>query len=145
MLPNLVEYHRPATMKRLTLLAVVAMMLMVIGCNSATTPLPTPGPAPTAFPTGTFTMQLGNHQWTMLLGENGNCTLVEDGVIVSTGVYKVTGDQLEWLQNSYCAAQGAERGIYTWSFDGKELTFKQIRDTCADRKAWLANLWTRKP
>lgn len=76
-------------------------------------------------------MQLCNHQWTMLLGENGNCTLVEDGVIVSTGVYKVTGDQLEWLQNSDCAAQGAERGIYTWSFDGKELTFKQVRDTCA--------------
>jgi hypothetical protein len=85
-------------MKRQILLGVVVVALTVIGCSSAATPLPTPAPAPMAFPTGTFTMQLGNHQWTMLLGENGNCTLVEDDVIVSTGVYKVTGDQLEWLQ-----------------------------------------------
>jgi hypothetical protein len=133
-------------MKRQILLGVVVVALTVIGCSSAATPLPTPAPAPMAFPTGTFTMQLGNHQWTMLLGENGNCTLVEDDVIVSTGVYKVTGDQLEWVKHTYCAAQGAERGTYTWSFDGKVLTFKPIQDGCADRKAWLDNIqWTRKP
>lgn len=133
-------------MKRLTLLAVMLIVTTVIGCSSGATPLPTPGPAPTAFPIGTFTMQLGDNRWTMTLNENGSCTLVEDGVFVSTGVYKVTGDQLEWLQNSYCAAKGAERGTYTWSFDGKVLTFKQIQDGCADRKAWLDNIgWTKKP
>lgn len=134
-------------MKRLTLVAVVLMGLTVIGCSSgAAESLPTPGPAPTAFPIGTFTMQLGNHQWTMLLNEIGSCTLVEDGVMVSTGVYNVTGDQLEWLQNTYCAAQGAERGTYTWSFDGTVLTFKQVQDGCADRKAWLDNIqWVKKP
>ena len=134
-------------MKHLTLLAVVGMVLTVIGCNSAPTPsLPTPGPAPTAFPSGTFTMQLGDNHWTMTLNENGSCVLVEDGVFVSIGVYEVTGDQLEWLQSPYCAAQGAERGTYTWSFDGKVLTFKQVQDKCADRKAWLGNIqWTKKP
>ena len=134
-------------MKRLTLLAVVAMVLTVIGCSSGAPPsLPTPGPAPTAFPIGTFTMELGNNQWTMTLGESGSCTIVEDRVIVSTGVYQVTGNQLEWLQNSYCAAKGAERGTYTWSFDGKVLTFKQVQDGCADRKTWLDSIkWTKKP
>lgn len=134
-------------MKRLILLAVMGMVLTVIGCSSGATPsLPTPGPALIAFPIGTFTMQLGDNQWTMRLNENGNCILVEDGVIVSTGVYNVTGDQLAWLQNAYCAAQDAERGTYTWSFDGKVLAFKQIQDGCADRKAWLDNIgWTKKP
>lgn len=134
-------------MKRLILLAVVLMVLTVIGCGSRATPtLPTPGPAPTAFPIGTFTIQLGDNRWTMTLNENGSCTLVEDGVFVSTGAYKVTGDQLTWLQSAYCAQQGAERGTYAWSFDGMVLTFKQIQDGCKDRKAWLDNIqWMKKP
>ena len=134
-----------AQLKKLAALAAV-VMLVGVGCGAQATPLPTPAPATVKFPSGTFTMKLGDNQWAMSLGENGTCSIVEDRVMVSTGVYKVTGNQLEWLENAYCAARGAERGTYTWSFDGEGLTFQSLQDGCADRKAWLDNIrWTKKP
>ena len=135
-------------MKKLPLLAIVVIVLMIIGCSSDVTPsLTTPGPAPTPFPIGTFTTQIGDNRWTVEFKANGIISVIEDGVFVLTAVYNVTGDQLEWFQDSYCGQQrNTERGVYTWSFDGNMLTFNEVQDRCAYRKAVLHQIkWEKKP
>ena len=51
----------------------------------------------------------------------------------ASGTYQVRGDTLTWLTDSYCRAEAAELGTYTWAWDGTTLTLAEVQDECASR------------
>lgn len=131
----------------------IVLVLIAVGCGpSATptpvppppTPLPTPGAATTAFPIGNFVLDGGDP-----LGGH-TCEYKADGTFVyqghgntAKGTYTVTGDQVV-LRDDYCG--GGLVGTYTWTFDGKALTFKALNDKCSARWSLLDNIkWEKKP
>ena len=47
------------------------------------------------------------------------------------------------LKGGYC---GDAEGHYTWAYDGTVLSFKVLKDSCADRRAEVdLSKWKRKP
>lgn len=119
-------------------LLLIAMMLALgtTNCGPAAAPgqLPTPGPATSPFPLGTFTKDeedpLGGH--TNIFQADGSYIYQGHGR-GATGTYSVTGDQIVFKDN-YC---GSVLGRYTWSFDGSVLSFRMLDDTCAARSGVL--------
>jgi hypothetical protein len=58
------------------------------------------------------------------------------------GTYRVTGDQVV-LKGGFC---GDAEGHYTWAYDGAVLSFKVLRDSCADQRAEVdRSKWKKKP
>lgn len=129
--------------KNLALVALV-LVLATVGCASSATPtpLPTPGSATTVFPVGTFTMGI----WDWEFRADGTEVASELGVgLREDGKYTVTGNQIvvQDTKGIYC---GEPKGIYTWTFDGKVLTFKAIYDPCAERRNVVdGSSYSKKP
>lgn len=119
-------------------LIAIALILGAAGCASsaAPKPLPTPGTATSAFPTGTFLWQgedpFGGHQ--VEYRSDGSYVYQGHGR-AARGKYTLTGDQVLFLDN-HC---GGVKGIYKWTFDRSTLAFELLDDTCADRLGVLAH------
>jgi len=119
----------------------IALVFIVVGCRPATpqptTPLPTPGAATTAFPTGTFTMG----DWKCEIRADGSYRTYQP-MASETGTYTVTGNQVVLIASGgSCRA----KGTYTWTFDGKALSFKALDDPCTKRRMLDGSKWLKQP
>ena len=133
----------------------LAIMLMVVACGpgatqtppapTATVVPPTSTPAPTAttappFPVGATFTKVG---YTMEFKADGTAHTESRWVDID-GVYTVTGDQIA-MQDDYASCKDIV-GIYTWTYDGAELSFTTIDDKCRDRKNVVEwGTWLKKP
>lgn len=94
-------------------------------------------PPATRFPTGTYRME----SWTF--------TFSDDGTFFATnqqhddrGTYEVDSHRLK-LTGDYCP--GTE-GTYTWAVEGTDLSFRAIKDVCADRLVIMERAsWVKQP
>ncbi len=117
-------------------IVVVALVLMLtaVGCASSATLTPQPTPKPTTpdFPVGTFAAG----SWVWEFRADGTQIASKSGALYEDGTYTVTGNQIivQDTRGIYC---GEPKGIYTWAFDGKVLTFKVIDDPCAGRRVMV--------
>ena len=53
--------------------------------------------------------------------------------LTAFGTHTVSGNQIVFKESSDTCGLGAEKGTYTWTYDGKTLTFKVIDDRCGGR------------
>ena len=100
------------------------------------------GPAPTAastmtFPTGRYVN--AGFSWEF----KGDGSFISSGPPGSeTGTYVVTANQVVIT----CQCCGEVAGTYTWTYDGKALSFKAIADKCSNRlKVVAAGPWLITP
>lgn len=114
--------------------------LVVTGCaaqpdQAGAPPLTdTSGQEATAFPHGTWTGTCENKiRRVMDVAEDGTWTMVVNGMDSSSGTYRVAGDTFIFETDRACAAEGHERGVYTWALEGGRLTFTKVDDDCAWR------------
>ena len=91
------------------------------------TALPTPGPATTDFPTGVFVYGK-DHTWEF---RSDGTASWKTNRYSGEDTYKVTGNQIV-ITGDGC---GDLEGLYTWDYDGTVLSFRVLRDPCADRRA----------
>ena len=113
-----------------------------------TVALPTPAPAKTPFPIGGFTMEDADGKWVMTLAADGDFTLTRNNGPWVEGRYTLAGNQITLHDVSgpgtkKCAGKGD--GTYTWSFDGKVLTFEAVNDQCDARRGTQQGKWTKQP
>lgn len=60
------------------------------------------------------------------------------------GTYVVDKDKIVFTQTEGGLCSGVP-GTYTWSFDGKALTFAAVDDQCSIRRAdWQAGPWMKQ-
>ena len=117
---------------------VIVLMLTAIGCSPSATssPPPTPGTTTPSFPVGIFT-SVG---WTWEFKVDGSFVAEGPGE-GEKGTYTVTGNQIVF-KGDYC---GDVTGTYTWTFDGKALSFKALDDQCNSRRdVVVRDDWSRK-
>ncbi len=87
-------------------------------------------------------------EWTMEITENEimvtNPRPGSDSFPV--GVTAITADHVNFYADDECSApHDAIEGKYTYAFDGHELTFDLIEDSCSDRQVLLTTApWVRK-
>ena len=73
---------------------------------------------------------------------DGSCISKLSGEVVENATWTVTDDQIVF-KGDYC---GDKLGEYTWTYDGKILSFKEIDDKCSDRLGVLKDSqWLKKP
>jgi hypothetical protein len=74
---------------------------------------------------------------------DGHYTYDDDGSVSTEGTYKVTGNQIVFIE--YGPADAAclhLPGKYTWAFAGKVLTLKEMEDRCLTRQYdWASGEW----
>ena len=93
-----------------------------------------------SFPRGTFAPQFGPYQVTFK--DDGTFVFSEGGVVASEGTYSIDGNELTWETDSHCAAGGAEKATYTWTFDNNELVLKaKGTDGCVDSAPLYSVPW----
>ncbi len=105
---------------------ILLAILVIAGCSSST-----PQPQSTAtlavessFPTGIFK----NGDWTWEFKDDGSTS--STGPMGSeNGTYSVDGNQLVIT----CECCGNVAGVYSWAYDGEELTFTPVEDQCNSR------------
>lgn len=113
-------------------LVLFLVVVLITGCSPGTS-----SPAQVSFPTGTFE----NGEWSWEFKVDG--TFLSSGPIGSeAGTYQVAGNQVTIA----CQCCGNVEGTYLWAFEGSELSFTVVEDTCANRKDVVdGNAWTMKP
>jgi uncharacterized lipoprotein NlpE involved in copper resistance len=134
----------------------LAIVLMVVGCDTsatqspptvAPTPVsPTQTPEPTAapalpFPTGIF----AKASLTWEFKPDG--TYIKEGHTAATagkysGTYAVTGDQVV-VQDDDMSCK--DEGTYAWTYDGEVLTLTVVDDQCRDRAGMTRGKWRKQP
>ena len=101
-----------------------------------------------AFPIGTFTNSVG---WTYDFKNDGRYIFQQADVHSGVGTYSITGKQVAFSESTSTYAEGncvgdAKEGVYTWTFDGKALSFKVLDDRCGSREGLLTSgPWLKKP
>lgn len=108
--------------------------------------------APRPFPSGAFdvkpyqgvfaTIALPK-QITYMFKDDGTYAVAGHGFALGSGKATVTGDQVS-LAGKFLDGSCPEEGVYTWSFDGKNLKFSVVQDPCEDRKIGLAGGMTKR-
>lgn len=91
-----------------------------------------------AFPIGEFVGEdfaiLFRHDGTYSVGTADGAT------IVSTGVYRIKGNQLEWVEDSFCRMPA----VYSWAYSDDTLTWTPVgEDVCAERAMVLSVPYTK--
>jgi hypothetical protein len=56
-----------------------------------------------------------------------------DGYFV-TGTYTVSGDQIQIQEQDCFGEPGTSKGTFTWTYDGKALSFQSLGDECPARE-----------
>jgi len=107
-----------------------------------------PAPAAPPFPIGAFAMEDVDGKWMMTFTADGNFTLTRNGGLWVEGRYILDQNQITihdagGPKLSTCKGKGD--GTYTWSFDGKVLTFEVVNDLCDGRRGTQLAKWTKQP
>lgn len=112
------------------------LLLIALACTSCADRTPTPVVDPGPFPSGTFI----NLDWAWELFPDGTLEYYqpEDPSNRYQGTYSLDGDRIE-IQDSLC---GTIKGKYIWEFNGKELKFTSVDDSCYDRRSYMVLPWT---
>jgi hypothetical protein len=65
-----------------------------------------------------------------------------DDVIVTEGTFSVKGDEITWIQDSWCDAENAGSVKNKWSADDRGLKFELIgEDPCEGRRNATSLTW----
>ena len=90
------------------------------------------------FPTGTYS----HNQYVSEYRDDGTFTMWENDEIVTEGTYSVEGDELTWIQDSFCDAENAGSATYKWSADENGVSFELIgEDLCDGRRDSCSVTW----
>ena len=90
------------------------------------------------FPTGTYT----HNQYVTEYRDDGTHTLWENDEVVTEGTFSVEGDEVTWIQDSFCDAENEGSATYKWSADDQGLKFELIgEDLCKGRRDTLSVKW----
>jgi len=74
--------------------------------------------------------------------EDGTFTMWNNDEIVTEGTYSVKGDEVTWIQDSYCDEANAGSATYKWSADDRGLKFELIgEDLCNGRRLANSEKW----
>ena len=120
----------------------LGLMMQVGAFPPPAAPSATQAPAATAFPIGIFTNPVG---WTWEFKDDGRQVL-QMPQLTASGTHTVSGNQIVFKESSDTCGLGAEKGTYTWIYDGKTLTFKVIDDRCGGRVGTITSgPWVKKP
>ena len=114
-----------------------AFILLLVGVIISGCSPETSSSTPVSFPKGTFIS--GDWSWEF----KADGTFLTSGPVGSeTGTYQVTGNQITIT----CQCCENVKGTYLWAFEGSELSFTVIDDTCANRKDVVdGSSWMKKP
>ncbi len=125
---------------KFSLVILQAMVLFSAGCSEK---------APVAhsiqgnaFPIGAFAASSSDGKWEEIFRDDFTYTILLDQTpIVKKGTYTLHENAIV-LEGSFQTCNGAERGTYTYEFDGNILTFKAVSDKCALRmQTQTGNTW----
>ena len=90
------------------------------------------------FPTGSYR----HNEFVAEYREDGTFTLYENGEVSTEGTYSVEGDEITWIQDSFCDEQNAGSATYQWTADDNGLSYEVIgEDQCEERFATLSVKW----
>ena len=90
------------------------------------------------FPTGSYR----TGEFVAEYRDDGTFTLYENGEVSTEGTYSVEGDEITWIQDSFCDAENAGSATYKWSADDQGLKFELIgEDQCEARHTTLSVKW----
>jgi hypothetical protein len=90
------------------------------------------------FPTGTYR----NDSAVTEYRDDGTITMWDNDEIVTEGTYSVEGDEITWIQDSWCDEENAGSATYKWSADDDGLSFELIgEDLCEGRRNAMALKW----
>jgi hypothetical protein len=111
------------------------LLLITLASTSCANRTPTPVVDPGPFPLGTFV----NLDWAWELFPDGTYEYYqpEDPSNRYPGTYSLDGDRIE-IQDSLC---GTIKGKYIWEFNGKEIKFTSVDDSCYDRRTYMVLPW----
>jgi 7,8-dihydropterin-6-yl-methyl-4-(beta-D-ribofuranosyl)aminobenzene 5'-phosphate synthase len=156
---------------KLFYLGAIALLLGVLAACAAPAIAPTaPPPAPTAtpvpptavpptataapltFPYGAFDVKPYDGVYnkvsvpkaiTYVFKADGAYTTSGHGFALGSGTLTVKGDQIT-LVGKFLDGSCPEEGKYTWTSDGKKLSFTAVQDPCDDRRIGLTGGMTRR-
>ena len=112
------KYTRP-----IWLIIVLALLSLALYACSATSKA-------AQFPTGKF-VNSGNDIYTYEFKPDNTWSYYTGGLMAAKGTYKIDGDT--WIEQG--TPECPYTGSYTWTYDGKNLTFKlKDSDGCSPRK-----------
>jgi len=96
-----------------------------------------PSGSKVSFPTGTLTAP--KHPGIKLaFNEKGTFTIMNGDEIISTGLYSVTGNEIQIGPDTFCTPQGKGTGTYVWRVQYGRLIFRvKGKDPCLQRKFFL--------
>jgi hypothetical protein len=74
--------------------------------------------------------------------DDGTFTMWDSDEIVTEGTYSVKGDEVTWIQDTWCDAVNAGSATYKWIADDQGLKFEKIgEEKCNGRWAALSIKW----
>ena len=74
--------------------------------------------------------------------EDGTFTMWNNDEVVTKGTYTVKGDELTWIQDSWCDKENAGSATYKWSANERGLRFELIgEDNCQGRRIACSEFW----
>ena len=93
-------------------------------------------------------MEDADGKWVITLAANGDLTLTRNAGLWVEGRHTLAGNQITLHDVSgpgtkKCVGKGD--GTYTWSFDGKVMTFEAVNDLCDARRGTQQGKWTKQP
>lgn len=139
---------------RMPALALAVGMCALAGCNGD--PVVSPDPLLGEFPPGTFANDIDASEvafeflvghYVMTFGGAGSFEVTHNGVQVVAGIVTVSDDKitLEDQSGSLACLPPVEKGTYSWSFDGADLTLTPFSEPCDGRPQVLgAGAWTKQ-
>jgi len=88
------------------------------------------------FPTGVFVHET-RQNLTLQFNDDGSYIVREGNVVDATGTYSISGNQYT-EDTDYLPCKHARTATYTWTFDGRILTFELVgEDNCIERRESL--------
>jgi hypothetical protein len=74
--------------------------------------------------------------------DDGTFTMWNNDEISTEGTYSVKGDEVTWIQDTFCDAENAGSATYKWLADDEGLKFELIgEDLCQGRRDSLSVKW----
>ena len=74
--------------------------------------------------------------------DDGTFTMWDNDEIATEGTYSVKGDEVTWIQDTFCDAENAGSATYKWIADDQGLKFELIgEDLCQGRRDSLSVKW----
>jgi hypothetical protein len=90
------------------------------------------------FPTGTYTRQ----DLTIELRDDGTFTYMGGDEIITEGTYSIDGDEIQWINDTWCDAEYAGTATYKWQHEDGVLSFELIgEDLCEGRREVMSINW----